>query len=449
MNFISKTIFAAMAAATCLCGAAQETDNQNMYLIKGDRVVGRYDVDAVDYVTFKKPEGIQESNLWLSVDNVTKNTVTYTVNTIAPTITYAHGFVSYYDVNYLAMDEFGDFFENLEEADQVSLLQTILPYCAYLGVGTETVTRTDFEPDGFSRIVLTPGTPFFLCAWEVDPATQKPYETFVYQEFSTEAPGEFAGNFDVTFKRQNSEGLAFDISGSSDILYITTAFGEKNMMDLYVEYYGEDFLFGTFGQTFTLDVLQGENEIGDGIEAATWPAYETGDYVLMVRAYDANGDMKAVNCEAHYEGETAAGPEITIFSKSKGDGKVSVNFEVSPNKVSEAYVRMLLENTVEDRLNSGWELWEIASGGDAIDIYDDIRNYGEYTFKADGIDDQWHTLLIYARDMDGNRTTLRINFNMLEDSNWSIYEPVYNAPARRAIARIASKSRKPTLDKVK
>lgn len=449
MNIITKSILTVAVAASALGTNAQEQEYQNMYLIKGDRVVGRYAVDAVDYVSFQKPEGVSESNLWLTVDNVTKNTVTYTVNAIEPTTTYAHGFISYYDANYLAMDQFGEMYDSLDETDKLAILQAMLPYEAYLGIGTQTVTRTDFESDGFSYIVLTPGTRFILCAWEVDPVTQAPLDTFVYDEFTTDAPGKSAGTLNLSFKRQNSEGLAFNISGSSDILYVTTAFGKKDVMELYTEVYGADFLFGTFGQIYTIGFLNGPNDIGGDIESATWPAWETGDYVLMVRAYDVNGDMVSANCVAHFESEAPAGPEIKIFSKSKGDGKVSINFEVTPNKVSEAYVRMMPEDEVDNKLNEGWELWELASSSSATDIEREINTLGEYTFTAEGLDDHWYTLIIYVRDNDGQRACKRINFNTLEGSNWDVRDTVYSAPARRAMARIAAKNRKPTFDKVK
>lgn len=436
----------ALVAALAL-GIGANAQTENMYLIKGDRVVGKYNVDAVDYVSFKLPEGVQENNLWLSVDKVGKNNVTYTVNTIEATTTYAHGIVSYYDANYLALDSEGTFFEELDSEQQATILQACLPYVAFLGIGTDNYTMYDWMPDGNSHINVTPGTKYYLCAWEVDPVTQRPLDTFVYDEFTTEKPGASSAKLNVSFKRQNEQGLAFDISADSNILYITTAFGKKSTMEAYVEIYGADFLFGTFGQTFTVDFLQGMNDAYPDIEMATWSADSSGDYILMTRGYDANGDVVIANATATYEAPTPEGPQINILSKSKEEGKVSVTFEITPNKVSEAYVRLLKENTVDNKLNDGYYLYEIACGADAIDIETQINRDGEYTFTANGLDDQWYTILIYARDLDGVRTTLRINFNTLADATWDIRKPVHITPAKRALERMASKSRRPTIDR--
>lgn len=448
-----KKIIISAAVAALAFGAtahAQTAETENMYLIKDNRVVGKYPVNAVDYVSFKLPDDVQESNLWLNIDNVGKNTISYTVNTLDANIAYAHGIVSYYDANYMAMDQEGDYIDNLDPEQQETIIKSVLPYVAYAGAGTQNYTMNDWMVDGSGyHINVTPGTKYYVCAWEIDPVTQKPFDTFVYTEVNTDKPGQSNATLNVSFLRQNAEGLAFDISGSDDIMYISTAFGDKSTMEAYVEYFGADFLFGTFGQVYTIDFLKGMSETNPDIENATWPAYESGEYVLMVRGYDANGDMVAQNAVAVYEAGEPEGPQISIFSKSKGDGKVSVNFEISPNKVSEAYVRMLTENEVDDKLNDGYYLYEIASGGNAIDIESQINRDGEYTFKADGIGEGWYTLLIYARDMDGNRSTMRINFSMQEGSYWDIQDPVHSPKRNGAKAKIAAKRHRPTLDKVK
>lgn len=451
MKIFNKTILTA-ALALCGIGTAMAQDAapaENMYLIKGDRVIGKYAVDDVDYVSFKVPEGVQEESLWLTVDKVGKNNVTYTVNTIDPNATYAHGFVSYYDANYYAMDYYGDFIENLTEEEVAHILQIYIQYVGYLGSGTTQYTRTDWESDGFYNINVTPGTMYYLCAWEVDPVTETPNDNFVYDTFTTEEPGESSAELSVKFLRQNSEGLAFEISGSDDILYIKTVYGALNDMRDYFQMFGMDFLMGTFAETYNISDLQGMSNSKPEIEAATWPAYESGEYILMVRAYDKDGNVVEKQEIAVFVGEEVPGPEIKIFSKSKGDGKVSVNFEISPSNVEEAYVRMMLENDVNDYLNNGWELWELATSSNATDITDIINRDGEYTFKADGLDDQWYSLLIYAKDKDGGKTTQRINFNMLEDSYWDIPAAAHAPKLRKVAAIPQSKSRKPTIKKVK
>lgn len=445
---MKKMILALALAATSLaCAWAQEATN--MYLIKGDRVVGKYDVDAVDYVSFKLPEGVNNDNLWLAVDNVGKNTVTYTVSTIDENTTYAHGIVSWYDLDIFAQEYYGDLFDNLDQESQVFLLKTYLQYVGYLGVGTTQVTMHDWQYDNYKNINVTPGTKYYLCAWEIDPTTNDGLDCFAYVPFITDAPGDSPAELNVTFKRQNDRGLAFELTGDDSILYVQTVFGEKGRMTNWYENNDPDYLFGAFGQCWSLEEMQGASDVGDDIEAATWPAYETGDYVLMVRAFDVNGDMVEKMAYAHYEAEEVPGPEIKVFYKSKGDGKVSVNFEISPSNVAEAYVNLMLENDVDLAVNDGWELWELASKSTATDITSEINTMGEYTFKAENLGDSWYTLLIYAKDKDGAKSTMQVIFNMLEDSNWVIRDAVH-APARRAaLARPAACSRRPALNRVK
>ncbi|MDE7141407.1 MAG: hypothetical protein K2O33_00745, partial [Muribaculaceae bacterium] len=70
------------------------------------------------------------------------------------------------------------------------------------------------------------------------------------------------------------------------------------------------------------------------------------------------------------------------------------------------------------------EFYEIASRSSAIDITNEINTMGEYTFTQAITSEQWQTLLIYAKDKDGNRTICRINFDMWPDSQWDIQNPV-------------------------
>lgn len=445
MKFIKSILFAGVAAMSI---GAMAQDNNTMYLIKGDRVVGKYAVDAVDYATFKLPEGIHDEPVWVTVDNAGKNTVTYSVGTQDESINYAHGIISYYEVNYLAMDQFGDYFQNLEEADQVACLQAYLPYVGYAGFGNQTYTMTDWMSDGTGgKFTVTPGTEYYACAWEIDPNTFKPLEAFSYAKFETLAPGESSVTLTLESLGANSQGLGFSITGSDDILYVTTVYGMKEMMESYAAVFGMDFLFGTFGQSWTLSDLAGVD--ANGVPNATWPVSDSGEYILMVRAYDAEGNMKYASITESAEGEKGEGPTINILSRSKSqtDRTVSINFEVTPSNVSEAYVIMLPENDVDDMLNDGWALYEIASGSKATDIYDDIRSMGEYTFKADNLDDKWYSIIIYARDMDGNRTCIRPSFNIYDDTEWFDYNPVHAPAHKQALMLKNSRKNNPTIRK--
>lgn len=420
-------IFVAACAALLTAGtlAAQE----NVYLIKGDRVVGKYAVGDVDYLSFELPEGIHENSVWLDIDRVEKNSVTYTVNTLTPGTTYAHGIFSFYIADYVALDNFGQNFDSLSAEDQQLIVETLLPQVGYLGVGTRSFTMTDGQPDGtgYGNFSVVPGTPYFVSAWPIDPVTQEPLgEAPVSERFSTLAPGESSARFDVKSLGQNEEGLTFSFDCGPEVMYVQTCYGLKSVMEQYVSTYGMDYLMGTFGQTYTPEDLA---EI-DGAYP-TWPVYETAEYVMMARAYDGEGNMAERMVYAHGEESPAQGPEIRIFSKSKEEGSkygnVSVNFEISPSNVTEAYVNMLGMSECDDLMNDGMTLADIARMPGATDITSDINTAGEYTFTDDRVDDKWHTILISAANPEGQVTTLRIDFSTLEGSEWWIEDPVYSS----------------------
>lgn len=442
---MKKNIF--MAAALAFAALSVSAQDDTMYLVKGDRVVGKYNVDAVDYITFKLPDDVHNENLWLTVDNVGKNTVTYTVNAITSTTAYAHNLLSYYEVNYLAMDTFGDMLDNLSEEEQTMCIKQTLATNAFIGQGTQTIKQTDFEQwdkAEYARFSVTPGTKYYLCAWEVNPETQEPLDAFVYQTLETLPSEEVDLGLDIQFKRNNSEGLAFTFTGSENILYVRTCWGMADMMEAYEQAYGRDFLMGTFGQNWTLAFLGGYGDFQPDIENATWPAYDPGEYVMYADAYDAQGNVQHFKQTYTYEtGEVSEGPTITIFSKDKGvkDGKgfVKVNFEVSPSNVEEAYVRMATEDFVDDTVNEGETLAEIARGGDATDITNAINTMGEYTFESNDVPESWMSILIYAKDKDGGKTVQRLNFNTLEGSEWAIPYPVHAPKALTPVKKIKSK----------
>ncbi|MDO4320239.1 MAG: hypothetical protein Q4C34_06640 [Bacteroidales bacterium] len=169
-----KSLLAAAVMVSATLGAMAESYD-TMYLIKGDHVVGKYKVDDVDYATFTLPEGVSDDNISLSVDKVGKNTVTYTVSTVNPTISYAHNIISDYQLDDMAMMYEGDFFANLDDESKLLIMQYTLMSNGYLGAGTKTYSQLDYQLDGTngqSRFSVVPGTHYYLCAWEVDPAAE-------------------------------------------------------------------------------------------------------------------------------------------------------------------------------------------------------------------------------------------------------------------------------------
>lgn len=450
---IKQTIISVAVALTAL--GAPAADNETMYLVKGNRVVAKYAVDAVDYISFNLPDDVLDENLWLTVDKVGKNTVTYTVNTAGSDVAYAHNLLSYYDVNYVAMDMCGDMLENLDEETTLKCIQYALASNAFVGIGKNTFTQTDFEQfdpsSEANRFVVTPGTKYYLCAWQVDPVTTEPMEAFVYKELTTEQPEAVALDLDVKFSKYNDYGMVLDVTGSDKISYVRTCWGMKDMMQAYADSYGMDFLMGTFGQNWSLSFLSGTGDMEPGIENATWPVYDPGEYVMFIRAYDFEGNMEEKEFVFEYtSSEENDGPVIKIFSKEKGEGYVKVNFEITPSNVEEAYVRLMSENMVDNRINMGYTYPELAMGGDAVEITNEINKTGEYTFESNEVVEQWNSILIYAKTKEGGVTTLRVNFYPDSDSDWSIYAP-FHAPKARKMPKITSIKRAgvPVLRRVK
>ena len=244
-----KQILAAALVATSAFGSLAE-DHDTMYLIKDNHVVGKYKVADVDYASFTLPEGVEDSNISATLDSKGKNTVTYTITTVNPTIAYAHNLLSFYEVDYMAQDMFGDYFNNLPDESKLLTIQYALSYNAYVGIGTRQYTQTDYELDGTgadSRFNVLPGTHYFLCAWEVDPIEQTPLETFVYSEFDTDAPGESTATIDCSLVEKLEQGAHLSITGSG-LKYVVTCWGVRSVMDAYAEMLGVDYLLGMFGQ---------------------------------------------------------------------------------------------------------------------------------------------------------------------------------------------------------
>ena len=450
MKSLFRFITAFLLLSAFFCAQAQKAADTNMmYLVKGDRVVTKYKVNEVDYVCFSLPDSVIDAAFYISIDETGKNHLTYSVTTDNPTRAYAHGIVSRYDVEYLALDNFGETLENISEENLVLILQACLPYVAYFGIGSQAFEMRDWEEDGTgSRFSVQPGTPYYVCVWEVDPTTQAPLDNFVYAETRTMDPGQSQAALNVSFKRQNERGMAFDIQGDDDILYIMTSFGLKETMDSYVASFGLDYLLGMFGQTFTIADLQGGSEVDENIEAATWPINGAGEYVLYVRGFDAKGDIVDARCYASAETE---GPEIEIIERSKAEGSVSISFEITPKNVSKAYIRLLKEDDFDDLRNAGHTIHELASGSEATDIVSTINSEGKYTYTNNTLGEAWYVILIYAEEENGKCTIFRTSFwpESEAGSRWADYDPVHKSPLKALHKRMLSKSRKPCIERLK
>lgn len=403
--------------------AAPASAQQTMYLVKDNHVIATYDVDAVDYVTFNPGDDVERAPLWLNVTNVGKNTVTYKVNTADQTTTYVHALVSHYDLNLYALSYYDDEFDNLPEGTKRILFEGFLE-SGYVAQGDKEFTMTDYEDDGTggglyeSRFSVRAGVKYYLLAAPANLETEEiDGANLVAEVVKTKDAGQSALPLSFSLVSAENEVATFDLTGTStEFKYLITCLLTKPIADLYIGLYGSDFIINTWGQAWPVDDLLAD---------ARWNVDASGEYSMLVRGVDANGDIHDTRCDFTYAASASEnGPTISIFSKSKENGTLSINFEIAPSNVEEAYVYLDTENNVDDLRNDGWELYEIASRSSAIDITNEINTMGEYTFTQAITSEQWQTLLIYAKDKDGNRTICRINFDMWPDSQWDIHNPV-------------------------
>lgn len=416
-----------MVAAVAASGMAQE----NMYLIKGNQVVARYGVDEVDYVSFKLPEGVTEKQIVLSAEETGKNYFTYTVKTLSPTKQYVHFFIQKSLVDITLLTYYGTTMENSDPELVNQLLKNQL-YNGYLAEGTRSFTVQDGVSDGFAELEVIAGQDYVIMVGEYDATADDLGEEFSYITVTTQSADRSAGTVTAKYAGLNERGEAmFDFTASSDIIKICTLYGTKKSIESFIDYYGFDFTMFTYAGRFApADLIPGD---GTG-----WLVNDEDDYVMYVIGIDAEGNMtETQKVEMHIVPlkPVGVGPQIKIFSKSKSDGKVSINFEITPSNVTEAYVRLMGENDCEDRLNEGYTLPELAAGGDALDITGKINADGEYTYVNNEVPERWNSLLIMAKNEEGTTIT-RVNFWAATDTEWDIHENL-SFPARANAPRKA------------
>lgn len=417
-----KKIFALIAiiAAVIMPAMAQNEDAEHVYLIKGDRVVAKYNIEDVDYVSFYLPEGVSELPVDVSVDEVGKNYIKYTASTINSQTPYVHIAVLESTIDYLLQN-----YEGVRLADATpeqidAIVKSYMSYYGFFAEGGDTYNMQDGYTDdnGYVYEVIA-GQRYIVAVAELNSDYSDFASDVRYVTVTTQAPGESTATLKASYGGLNDKGdVAFNFEMSSDILRVHTIYGLKEVLPTYMDEFGYDYTMFVFGEMYTPEELSNSS---DG-----WPVYEEADYTLYALGIDANGDWVKASTEAHIVPPTpeTTGPQVTILEKEKGDGKVSVRFEMAPSNVTEAYVRLMTEDDVDDRLNMGYTLAELAAGGDATDIMQSIRTTGEYTYTNDDIARGWYSLLIMGRNDEGTNVT-RINFHShLENSEWEIEENV-------------------------
>ena len=410
---IKRLIFTTvMMTVMAVAAVAQET----IYLIKDNQVVAKYGADEVDCMAFSLPEGVIDNVIGIIPGNVTKNSLQYTVKTTSADMMYVHLFMQENTVNNYLLTYYGHDISTASTEEKENIIRTIL-YDGYLGKGTSTFNIKDGESDGNAEFEVLAGQRYIIAVSDINAAGDGFGENLYYTTVQTEAPGRCKGTVGVSYAGLTDEGGAlFKFTADSDITRIYTMYGKKANIDAAISAYGLEYCMTTFAGYFAPSYLLNDTE--------GWVLYGEDDYSLYVMGIDADGnwtEIKSVTEHIVPPVPETVGPQITIGDKEKGNGNVKINFEISPSNVTEAYVRLMDENDCDDSQNAGYTLAELAAGGDAIDITNDINTMGEYTYVGTNIPEKWYALLIMGKNAEGT-TVQRINFLPDTDTLWSIYD---------------------------
>lgn len=401
---------------------AQET----VYLVKGKKVVGKYKVADVDYLTFNLPDSVQDGlSAEVSAVGAGKNYISYKVTTKDTEQYYGHYFFQSPVLDTMLRTYYGT---TVDEADEETLnyvIKLLVGNYGYMDQGTQTFTISNGTDDGYGRDFFVPaGQDFYVAAVNVTETTSTGGtlgDEVSLVKLSTLAPGESKETIGLKFLALDDEGNAtYDIEPSSGIVTLYTLFGSKRSLDQAESLYGADYVLYAQGDSWT---------------AADWASYGAqqsweidgeNDYVMKVVGFDVNGDRVSVSDEQHLALQTGGCPTVSVGDKSSGDGAVSVAFTIEPQTVSSAHVRLMLENDLKDALNvPGATLDQVAVAGDAQDITSSITSDGAYTFTASDLSRGWYTLLISATTDAGTTVTKASFHSHLTGFTWEIVSTTF------------------------
>ncbi len=424
----------ALTAGLSTASFAQE----HIYLIKGTNVVAKYPVSDVDYMTFQLPDGVKEAkDVEVEVANAGKNFITYKVVTLQSSEQYAHTAVSASVLNYVLQEYFSTTLENATQADIESALRSILYSYGYLAKGSQVFTMKDGDvDDNDEAFTILAGETYYVVACNV--VNDDLGETISYTTVNTLEAEQSKETVAVAYTGLASDGGAsFSITPSEGITAFYTLFGYKDTLEPYIQQYGIKYTALSFGERWTPAEWTSS--------PATWSIKGEADYSLYVLGIDGEGDRTEASVTAHIvpSASESTAPTIKVNSKTKGNGAVSVKFEVTPSNVTEVYVNLLEENTVESKLNRGFTLADLAAGSTAIDVTNDINTNGEYTYSNESVDSGWQTLLVSAKSKEGDVTVLRLNFNANVDSDWDETTTVFPASSTSSVKASFSKFSSP------
>ncbi len=432
-----KKIFSLLVLFSALTATAYA--QQKLYLMKGDKAVASYNTDEIDYITFRRPADAQAQEAFVvTPKSATKTSLTFRVTAQDEDQQYAAAWIPACQADFMLQYLYGKTLETADTASLQAILRRLVLNSATIAQGSQTFTISTGKTlaDG-AEPVIVPGQDYFVAAVDID-EDDNIGEHVYYATMHTTDPEQSKETVSVEYKGLNSDGNAmFDITPSSGITTFYALFGTDKSLQQYAGTLGYAGALISFGYNFTPEEW---NEYSE--EDRAWEIDGEGDYSLYVLAIDAKGDTLMAQATEHIQQENADGtPTITVLSKEAADGNVKVNFEISPNEVSKATVRLMKENDVSNALNEGKTLLDITNCDEATDITSTINSAGAYTFSQSDIARGWYTLLVCATNDKGS-TVMQANFHShLSDASWETYSTSFPNETTKAPKRLNSVDR--------
>lgn len=423
---MKRAIFATAALAGTFSLSVHAQDN--VYLVKGNKVVAEFPVNGIDYMTFKAPEGEAATDTVVpSAVETGKNYIKYTVKTKEKNGYYAHAFFQSQLLDATLQYYYGTTVDETDQATLKQFLKKLVANYGYLGQGDKTFTIKDGENDGDGTDFFIPGGQDFYVATvnvtEVSDESASLGNEVNFVKMTTLAPGESSEKVTVEYAGIDDDGLAaYNISLGDNIKTMYALLGSKKSVDQYESTYGYEYMMFTAAQSMTAadwtKYYEGKNQ---------WEISKEDDYVMNVLAVDANGDWVKASAEDHIGTSQGDCPKVNVLSKEAGDGSVTVNFEITPSNVTAAHVRLMKENDLSNELNKDKTLDQVAVEGDAEDITSTINYAGEYTFKKSDLARGWYTLLMSGTDANGTTVTKASFHSHLSGASWEIESKTFPA----------------------
>lgn len=427
---MKKRIFSLLVLFSALTATAFA--QQKLYLMKGDKTVASYNTDEIDYVTFRRPADAQVQEAFVvTPKGAGKTSLTFRITAQDEEQTYAAAWIPASQVEFMLQYLYGKTIETADTASlQTILRRLVLASSIIITRGSQTFSiSNDKAFDDGTLPSIVPGLDYFVTVTDIDSSFTIGKKIY-YATMHTAEPEQSKETISVEYNGLTSDGNAsFDITPSSGIKKFYALFGNDKSLQQYAGTLGYSGALTAFGYEFTPEEWNAYSE-----EDRAWEIDGEGDYSLYVLAIDANGDTLMAQATEHIQEENAYGtPTITILSKEAADGNVKVNFEIIPNEVSKATVRLMKENDVSNALNEGKTLIDITNCDEATDITSTINAAGAYTFSQSDIARGWYTLLVCATNDKGS-TVMQAGFHShLTDASWEVNSTAFpNATTRAA-----------------